>query len=74
MEEEKARRMKERCRMQQAFRRAEQQIYAKKASMQLNRPYSNPFESNSAPSYYDFHQVETASCVSLATESVQVTS
>ena len=58
--------------MQQAFRRAEQQIYAKKASMQLNRPFSNAFESNSAPSYYDFHQLETASCVSFAADSVQV--
>ena len=38
---------KERNRMQQAFRRAEQQIYANKA------PNRAP-ESNSAPSYFDY--------------------
>lgn len=57
---------KERKRMQQAFRRAEQKIYAFKAPNRAS-------ESNSAPSYFDYINSETIQGQNSASlESVQV--
>jgi hypothetical protein len=59
---------KERYRMQQAFRRAEQQIYANKQPSRGNNT-----ESNSAPSYIDYINGQTTQGQNSASfESLQV--